>query len=78
MPKVEKKLTDVQRLWLEALSLSPLQRIFLGGHGMPEPTAKALERRGLVRIEMQRIFLNKEGRSREKAYFVVLTKGKDS
>jgi hypothetical protein len=71
MAKAEQDLTHTQRLWLARLHMSLAKRLRFGGYGIPEQTAKALERRGLVRIEMQRI-RRKEGRSRIKAYFVVL------
>lgn len=64
-------MTRTQADWLKRLRMNPKKRIRYGAPGIPERTADALVKLGLIRTEWQRIFLSSE-RSNAQGMFCVL------
>lgn len=64
------KLSPTMRLWLRKVDRNSQKRLpygrGFGGRGVPERTADALEKLGLVRIVWQPVFLRRESPLRAK------------
>jgi hypothetical protein len=64
------KLTETQSYWLDRLKAHREKRLRYGAPGMPEKTADALIKLGLIRREMQPLCLN-PARARYSTFFVI-------
>lgn len=64
-------MTETQTYWLKRLTQNPKKRLRYGAPGMPERTADALVRLGVVRTEWQRTFL-RSPEAKSQSLFVVM------